>query len=209
MRCSRDERSEWPERPRTGKAMSAANGPRRAAKPPVGVAAWLVVLWLLLWGKVSVANVASGILVAVVLLVVFPLPRRQGAVRHVVRPLALARLAAYFAYELVISNLLVTRVILSQGSRIRTGVVGCPLHSPSDGIVTVLANTIALSPGTMMVEVFDDVIYVHALLLRDVERVRGDVAKLQSLIIAAFPTMGALPTAEAAEAAGRDGEARP
>jgi multicomponent Na+:H+ antiporter subunit E len=153
---------------------------------PLGVVAWLVVLWLLLWGDVSVANIASGILVALALLAVFPLEQGPGPARRAFRPVAIARLAGYFLVELVISSLLVARVVVSRNTEIRTGVIRCPLLTTSDGIVTVLCNMIALSPGTMMVEVLDDAVYVHALVLRDVERVRHDVGQLQALIIAAF-----------------------
>jgi multicomponent Na+:H+ antiporter subunit E len=152
----------------------------------VGVVAWLVVLWLLLWGDVSVANVASGVVVALGLLAVFPLEQAAGAGGRVFRPLAIGRLVAYFVRELVVSNLVVARLVVSRRSRLRTGVVRCPLRTRSDGIVTMLCNMIALSPGTMMVEVLDDAVYVHALLREDVERVRRDIDTLQTLVIAAF-----------------------
>lgn len=185
--------------------MSTASPPARRAprgrprlSAPVGFVVWLVVLWLLLWGDLSVANVASGVLVALGLLVAFPLGRPGGGARHAVRPVALARLLAYFAYELVTSNLVVARVVLSRGARTRTGVVACPLRTTSDRMVTVLCNIIALSPGTMMVDVGDDAIYVHALLRRDPERVREDIDRLQGLLLAAFPEVGpAGPSPEA------------
>lgn len=166
---------------------AAGRARARRGRAPVGLVVSLVVLWLLLWGDLSVANVASGVLVALGLLVVFPLAPPATGTHHGVRPVAVARLVAYFAFELVISNLVVTRVILSRRPRTRTGVVACPLRTTSDRIVTVLCNVIALSPGTMMVDVSDDVIYVHALLLRDLDKARQDVDRLQTLLLAAFP----------------------
>ncbi len=152
----------------------------------VGIGAWLVVLWLLLWGDVSVANLVSGVVVAAVLLVVFPAAPSGG--RHVARPLALAHLAAYFAYKLVTSTLLVAREVVSPRSRIRTGIVACPLRVDTDGLVTVVVNLIALSPGTMPVDVHDDppTLYVHVLLLHDVQQVRDQVARLEELVVRAF-----------------------
>ena len=177
--------------PEEGGTVTSGSGPGPRPSGMVGtlgLAAALVVLWLFLWGDLSFANVLSGAAVAAVLLMVFPRARSEGPVRHVVRPVALAHLALYFAYELVTSNLLLTREIMSRHSRIRTGVVACPLRTTSDGIVTVLANVLSLSPGTMMVEVLDGppTLYVHVLLLHDVDDARRQVARLEELIIRAF-----------------------
>jgi multicomponent Na+:H+ antiporter subunit E len=169
---------------------AAGRAHARRGRAPVGLVVSLVALWLLLWGDLSVANVASGVLVALGLLAVFPLARPAGGTHHLVRPVALVRLVGYIAFELVISNLVVTRVILSPRPRTRTGVVACPLRTTSDRMVTVLCNLIALSPGTMMVDVSDDTLYVHALLLRDLDKVRQDVDRLQRLLLAAFPPVG-------------------
>lgn len=199
-------------------ATDAPAAARRAGPAvAVGPAAALVALWLFLWGDASVANVASGVVVAVVLIVVFPQARSGGDGPFVVRPWALLRFVGYFAYELCYSNLLIAREIVSRRSHIRTGVIACPLRQGSDGIVTLLANVLALSPGTMMVEVLDaptgprtpsstgagaeggepegappPTLYVHALLLYDVERVRGDVARLEAFVIRAFGSNEAL-----------------
>lgn len=166
---------------------ASADAARRRWRAPLGLVVSLVGLWLLLWGDLSVANVASGVLVALALLAVFPLPRPDDGPHRVVRPLALARFVGYLFYELVVSNLVVARVVVSPRPRTRTGVVACPLRTTSDRMVTVLCNVIALSPGTMMVDVGEDAIYVHALLLHDLDRVRADVDRLQRLLLAAFP----------------------
>jgi multicomponent Na+:H+ antiporter subunit E len=158
----------------------------------------LVALWLLAWGEVTVANVLSGVVVAIALLVAFP-PRPTEEPRPRLRPLGIARLIGYVLVQLVVSNLLVTREVLSRRSRIQTGVLAHRVRHPSDAVLTVMANVIALSPGTMTVDVTRSpaVVYVHFLLLDDVENAREAVARLERLVVGALggspSDPGALP----------------
>ena len=149
----------------------------------------LLGLWLLAWGSVSVANVVSGIVLIAVLMVAFPSSRRSGP-RVRVHPIALVRLGAYVLGQLAVSNVLVAREIVSRRSRVRTGVVGYRVQQPSDLTLTLMANIVALAPGTMPVDVTDDppVLYVHVLLLSDVDTARRTMARLEQLIVAAIET---------------------
>lgn len=149
--------------------------------------AWLVGVWVALWGRLTVANVVSGVAVAVVVLVALPNPR-QARARYVLRPLAAARLGGYFAVKLLQANLALAAAVLAPRSRSRTGVVAVPLVGCSDGVLTLVANMAALVPGTMTVEVVTDppTFYVHVLQLDDVDAVRRDVGTLEALAIRAF-----------------------
>ena len=157
----------------------------------------LVVLWLLAWGDVSVANLISGVAVAVVLLVAFP-PRRGSGARW--RLLGVLRLVVYVLGQLVVSNALVAREILSRRSRVRTGVLAYPVPGGSDELLALIANVIGLTPGTMTVEATRDpaVLYVHFLLLNDVEEARTSVARLEKLCRNALTEPGDPPTRGAA-----------
>lgn len=150
-------------------------------------AALLVAIWLLAWGDISVANVASGVVVAVILLVAFP-PHRQAPSGQRISPVGAARLVLYVLAQLVPSNVLVAREIVSRRSRIRTGVLAYPLQHPSEEVVSLMAHVIALTPGTMTVEATRDptVIYVHFLLLEDLDQARRTVARLERLALAAL-----------------------
>jgi multicomponent Na+:H+ antiporter subunit E len=151
--------------------------------------ATLTVVWLMLWDRITVANAVSGVAVAVLVLVVFPTARLIRQARPpAFRPFAALRLASYVAGQLVVSNWLVAREILSRRSHISTGIVACPLHTESAGLITLLANIVALSPGTMTVDVRAEppTLYVHVLMLRDVGAAKGEVARLEQLILRAF-----------------------
>lgn len=147
----------------------------------------LVSFWLLAWGQISVANVASGLVVAAALLVAFP-PHRPGPAGPSISPVGTARLVLYVLGQLVPSNVLVTREILSRRSRIRTGVLAYPLQEPSDAVLSLMAHVIALTPGTMTVEATTDppVLYVHFLLLDDLDEARRKLGRLERLAVAAL-----------------------
>lgn len=145
----------------------------------------LVALWLLAWGKVSVASVVSGVIVAAALLVVFP-PGPPANVRF--HLLGTLRLAGYIAAQLVTSNVVMSRQILRRQPDVEPGVLAHHLKHPSPEIVTAMTSVIALSPGTMTVDTSSDssTIYVHFLFLRDVEAMRSSLDHLERLVVAAI-----------------------
>ena len=153
----------------------------------LGFVAMLLAIWLLAWGSLSWANVLSGLAVALALLVAIPGIRRRSHM-PVVRPVALARLAVRLGRDLVVSNVLLTREVLAPRPRIRTGVVRVPLPECTDELLTLLANLVALTPGTMPVDVRRDPpeIMIHVLHLRSIDEVRRDIWSLRDLVVRAF-----------------------
>jgi multicomponent Na+:H+ antiporter subunit E len=166
----------------------------------LGLGAALVVVWTLAWGELSVGNVLSGAAVAAVLLTVFPIGHDIEHVDHRLRPLAVLRLAVTLAADIVWSNLLMVRDILGGPSRERTGIVACPLRVDAPGLLTFMANVLALTPGTMPVEVTQapPVIYLHVLRLEDPDAVRRSVARLEKRAVSALGSAAAVAACRAA-----------
>lgn len=149
--------------------------------------AWLVLVWMALWGALSLANLLSGVAVAALLLTVFPHagPGPAGTVR----PLHALRFFLYFQYKLLEANFVVAwEVITPNNEGINEGIVAVPVTGASDAVITILANAISLTPGTLTLEVSRDpaILYVHVLHLRDIESVRQDVYRLETLVLRAF-----------------------
>jgi multicomponent Na+:H+ antiporter subunit E len=145
--------------------------------------ALLVVLWLLAWGAVTVANVLSGIVVATLLLLAFPPgERRPSAIA--LRPAGIARLAAHVTSQLVVSNVQMAVEIVRHRPQAAPGVLRHQLQVPSDEVVTVMTSIIALSPGTMTVDVAADssTVWVHFYRLADVAGARAGLARLEALV---------------------------
>lgn len=159
--------------------------------------AWLTVLWLVLWRDVSVANVVSGVAIALVVLALFP--PRQVTGDHAFRPLKLVVFIGYFAWKLVVSNLMVAREIVTPRDHVRSGIVAVPVVACSDLVTTVVANAISLTPGTLTLEVRRDppMLFVHVLHLHDLDQVRRDIRTLQRLAVAAIGSAEAVAELDA------------
>lgn len=124
---------------------------------------WLTAVWVGLWGSVTAANVLGGLAVAAVLLLLLPLPAGGG--HGVVQPGALLRFAVRFLADLVVSSLQVVALVLRPRLALRQGVVAVPVPGASEGLLTLLANAISLTPGTLTLDVDlpSSTLYVHAL----------------------------------------------
>lgn len=148
--------------------------------------ALVFVVWIALWGELTWANAASGVVVvALIGYLIRPAPRS-----HVVHPLALVRLVAVFVGRLVTSSAaVVVTVLVPTPARLRSGVVAVPLSADSPLVATIVADAISLTPGTLTLDALprDDtiVLYVHVLGLGDPTDVREDVAGLERLVLSA------------------------
>ncbi|HUP76895.1 MAG TPA: Na+/H+ antiporter subunit E [Acidimicrobiales bacterium] len=147
--------------------------------------AWLAFVWVALWGEPSAANAVAGILVGLALITVFP-PSRQMS--PVVRPLAFAHFAAVFAWRLVVASAVVAWEVLTPRNRIREGIIAVQLTSAPELVMTIVANSVSLTPGTLTLDIdrSTNTMYMHVLHLREIEAARRDVHELERLAILAF-----------------------
>lgn len=114
------------------------------------VVLWLVVVWVLLWGGLSVANVVWGVVVAIVVCVVFPLAPLRMSVR--VRPHWLLWVVVRFLWDVVVASWQVAVKTLQLGRQPRNAVIEVDLRTDSDFVLTVVAEMVSLVPGSLVVE---------------------------------------------------------
>lgn len=167
---------------------------------------WLTVVWVLLWGTVSVKIILGGLLVAVAVTLLFPMP--MSGARLPLRPVRLLRLAGFLIVDLVVSGVQVSWETLRYGPRARAGIIAVPLLAGSDRVITMVAGALSLAPGSFVLQIDrrGRTWYVYALGLRgpaDVERVRRQVLTLQRRVIAALGTPDELTACERGPAVGR------
>ncbi len=87
----------------------------------------------------------------------------------------------FFIQELIRANWRVTQAVI-RPERMRPGVAAIPLDLTSPAQITLLANLITLTPGTLALEVETGspagppyTLYVHALALEDVAAFQQDI----------------------------------
>jgi multicomponent Na+:H+ antiporter subunit E len=149
----------------------------------------LTVIWVLLWGRPSGLNVAGGLLVATVVLTVFPLPQVTIAGR--VHPAGLVHLVVRFLADLVVASVQVALLAFRFGHVPRSAILAVRLRAPSDLNLTLTAEALSLVPGSLIVEVdrAEGVLYVHALDMRhpaEADRFRQGVLDLEARIVRSF-----------------------
>jgi len=87
------------------------------------------------------------------------------------------RFLARFLREVVVANLQMVRIVLSPRIRVRPGIIRYPLDVRTDSGITLLADSITLTPGTLTVDVAPDrsALYIHVIDIDEPERVRRQI----------------------------------
>ena len=165
--------------------------------------AWLVLVWMLLWGTFSWANLLSGLVVALVLLALLPLPHVVGGAR--VRPLPLLVFLGHFVSDLVVSGAEVAWQTLRPGGVRSTAIVQVQLRADSDLLLTMVAEATSLVPGSLVLDLDREerVMTLHLLPARDladVERKKVHVLVVEARLVRAFGSADDIAAIEGQEA---------
>lgn len=136
----------------------------------------LALLWLLLTGEFTVLNFAVGLMAAGGLLWLMrrSMPadvsaQRPGVGSILRRAGAFVGFSLFFIWSLIEANVRVAIDVLRPRPRMEPAVVAVPLDGFSDAEVTLLANFITLTPGTLSLDVVPQTpdaprtLYVHAM----------------------------------------------
>lgn len=175
---------------------------------------WLVLVWNLLWGTWSWANLLSGVLVALGVTLLLPLPPVIGGAR--LHPVALARFLGHFVTDLISSGALVAWQTVRPKGIDRSAIITVQLRTDSDLLLTILSESLTLVPGSMVIDLDRErrTIALHILHVRDqgdVERQRDAVLAEEERVVRAFGSpdeIAALDTAPGTPVAG-DGARTP
>ncbi|GAB3974040.1 Na+/H+ antiporter subunit E [Plantactinospora veratri] len=149
----------------------------------------LTVIWMLLWGVFSWATLLGGLVVAAVVLAVFPLPPVTFVGRP--HPMGLVRFAARFLVDLVAASAHLAWTAFRFGYRPRSAVIAVRLAVRSDLNLTLCGEAVSLIPGSLIVDTdrAAGVLYIHVFDVRDpeaVEEFRREVHALEARIVRAI-----------------------
>ncbi len=135
----------------------------------------LALIWAMLNGEVNPSNLIAGF--GVGYLILFAARRALGHSPYFERISTLIRFIAFFLYELVASNLRVALDVLTPKHSMTPRIIAIPLDAKSDAEITLLANLISLTPGSLSLDVSADkkVIYAHVMYSKDADAARRDI----------------------------------
>ncbi|HLR90509.1 MAG TPA: Na+/H+ antiporter subunit E [Balneolaceae bacterium] len=137
----------------------------------------VAIVWGGLTGEFTLGNLVIGFIIGyLILLLSIPL---TGSSDYAVNFWRALGLAVYFVIELVSSSLRVSKEILRPKLDLKAGVIGIPLEAAETDLeITLLANIITVTPGTLSLDISDDrrTLYVHSMYITsDKEALRSQI----------------------------------
>jgi multicomponent Na+:H+ antiporter subunit E len=153
------------------------------------VLCWLILVWTLLWGTVSAANILSGLAVALTITLLLPLP--PVPVEGKVHLLSLMRLILTVAYYLVLSSVQVALLAVKPGPPPLSAVLRAHLAVKSDLVLALAVNVFNLIPGSIVLEIDQSrrMLYMHVIDVgneRAVEQFYRQVTEVERLLVRTF-----------------------
>ncbi|GAA4489873.1 Na+/H+ antiporter subunit E [Microbacterium panaciterrae] len=150
---------------------------------------WLIVLWMLLWGQFTVLSALTGIVVALFVTRVFRLPTIELSGR--INLWWTAILVVQFFAAVVHGSLSVAAQVLNLRRQPGAAIVAVPLRYADDLVMTHVAVTSSLIPGSLVVEADRGTrtLYLHVIGVRsrtDVDRQRAGVLRWERRIVRAL-----------------------
>jgi multicomponent Na+:H+ antiporter subunit E len=135
----------------------------------------LALVWMILTGQLTPLNFAIGFGLSYLLL--WLVQRAAGKSIYFKKVPQVLGLTAFFVWELIIANLRVTYDIITPRHYMRPAVIAVPLDLESPAAITLLANLITLTPGTLSLDVTPDrrTLYIHSMHVRDADSFRREI----------------------------------
>ncbi len=134
----------------------------------------LTFIWVALTGSFALLNFLFGFVLSFFILWIITLGRNEAKYFKIL-PKVIAFIF-FFLYELFKANLQVAYDVITPKFYMKPGIIKVPLDAESDLEITLLANLISLTPGTLSLDVSNDkkVLYVHGMYVSDKEKfIRG------------------------------------
>ncbi|HLV40881.1 MAG TPA: Na+/H+ antiporter subunit E [Brumimicrobium sp.] len=127
----------------------------------------LAIVWVFLTGTITATNFAFGFILS--FLVLWLISYNQRKRKYFVIGPRIISFVFYFLYELVKANLQVAADVITPKFYMEPGIIRYPLDAKSDLEITMLANVITLTPGTLSLDISDDrkVLYIYAMYVHD------------------------------------------
>ena len=122
-----------------------------------------LIFWLLFTFELTIANIVTGIVASIITSAIFG----KYFITHgskLLQPHRYFWFVTYiliFIWECLKANLDVAYRVLHPAMPIKPGIIKVKTNLKTDIAKTTLANSITMTPGTITVDIIDDIIYVH------------------------------------------------
>ena len=123
----------------------------------------LAIVWVLLTGNINGSNFVFGFVLG--FFIVWMISLRNKDTRYVKFIPKIIVFVLYFFYQLIKANFEVAYEVATPHHNMNPGIVAIPLDITTDFEITVLTSVIALTPGSLCIDVSEDkkTLYVHSM----------------------------------------------
>jgi multicomponent Na+:H+ antiporter subunit E len=137
----------------------------------------LALAWTAATGQFTVANLLLGFGMGFAAL--WLVRRTLGPTRYFAKVPQSLRFALFYLWQLLLANLRVAYDIVTPTHYMKPGVIAIPLDTVTDTEITLLANLLTLTPGSLSLDLAPDrkTLYVHVMYID-----RGDVEEARRQI---------------------------
>lgn len=135
----------------------------------------LSLIWIALTGSLTVVNFMFGFALSFLIMWIISTSQPNRKYFRVIPNIF--SFVFYFLYELIKANIQVAYDVITPTFYMKPGIISVPLDVTTDLEITLLANIISLTPGTLSLDVSNDkkVLYVHAMYIKDKEEFIKDI----------------------------------
>lgn len=132
-------------------------------------------VWVALTGHLNFTNFIFGYLLGFFIL--WTIERTANNNEYFLRVPKIIAFFFRFLYDMLKANLEVAFDLVTPKLYTEPGIIAYPLSATTDFEITMLSNIIALTPGTMVLDLSDDrkVIYIHVMYLKNKEKFIEDL----------------------------------
>lgn len=144
----------------------------------------LALIWVMLTSNFSGLNLLLGFGLGFVVIAV--LQREVASLSgYTARLPRLVKFACFFVKELVKANMKVAFDVITPPLYMRPGVIALPLRARTHLEITLVANFISLTPGTLSLDISSDrrVLFIHAMFLQDEQALMADLREVERRIL--------------------------
>lgn len=151
---------------------------------------WIVVMWCMLMGEVTVANLVGGLLVSLFIVFALPLPAMPVAGISVSWGKLIVFMAQWFV-ELLEASIMVGWLAVRPQPVPKTAIVKLPMRVENEFVLSLAVSLYNLQPGGTVsdIDIANRMLIIHLLNAdseKDLEREIAAVRKLEADMIAIF-----------------------
>lgn len=137
----------------------------------------LAIAWAILIGSFSLPNLIVGFLLSYSILWLLASRGIITYSNYIDRFKKSIEFIWFFLVELTVANFRMAIDVLRPHYHISPGIIAVPLDAKTDGEITLLANLVTLTPGSLSLDISADrkILFVHTMYAGDVEYVRKSI----------------------------------